>query len=44
MKDERVEIDAFKIMLIFIYSAYTKLKISRESVLAVLYIGIIINE
>ena len=41
VKDERVEIDALKTALLFIYNAYKKVELTGESALAVLYIGII---
>ena len=41
IKDERVEIDALKTVLLFIYNAYRKVELTGESALAVLYIGII---
>ena len=41
VKDERVEIDALKTALLFIYNAYKKMELTGESALAVLYIGII---
>ena len=40
MKDERVEIDAFRIVLLFIYNAYKNVELTGDSALAVLYIGI----
>ena len=43
IKDERVEIDALKTALLFIYNAYRKVELTGESALAVLYIGIIKN-
>ena len=43
IKDERVEVDALKTALLFIYNAYRKVELTGESALAVLYIGIIKN-
>lgn len=40
MKDEKIEIDAFKIALLFIYNAYKGVELTGETALSVLYIGI----
>ena len=43
VNDPKVEIDAFKTALLFIYNAYKNVELTGDSALAVLYIGNLLN-